>query len=585
MKKLIYIFLFLTFGAHAQEFPCTLIGEGNISTVKLKCVPTAWPNNLEGFHIQRREIGPQSSGAWKQLSKALIIPGISKTNRYENVETSYAEQIRLKKKLDSLIVKGRTKEISLKDFKSNYLSNEGQIENLKMGFLVDFDFALIQGFGFVDRQVPSTGSTYEYGVFAQFTGKTLSSTPSASFTWQQGTRIDLAVDANAKVKRIGRKGKIKVSWKFQSEDLKGKGVTAFKVSRTLNGKSEIIQTKTFISTAYDLAVLQVDDQIDPDAIVTYSAIPFSNMGSEGTGIEVVYSKKSAEIDLLAPELIESNTSAKNEVAMQWTFDSEDEIYLKQFVITRNNIPKNQSKSFLVNPKARSFVDTTLTESGDFNYVIYLLKTNDEKIQGTAFLKRFNYLKTIPQPTDVTGDFKTTDKQNIITLSWKTEPISEELSYRVLIKKPNSDYFSFNSQNTQVNQNSATISVGEFENGYWQIAVRAIDQKGNEGERSAPITILVPSKEIPAVGSIDLKNDNSKALISWNYYAESVPDLAGFRLYQNGQLIANEDQIKASKRTWTTSELSDGKNIFAIEAITLSGISSPQKQGLLKITNE
>ena len=585
MKKLIYIFLLLTFGAYAQEFPCALIGEGSVSTVKLKCLPKTWPANLEGFHIQRREIGPQSSGAWEQLSKSLIIPSISKTNRYENVETSYAEQIRLTQKLDSLILKGRTKEISFKDFKTKYLSSETQIENLKTGFLVDYDFALIQGFGFVDRHVPSTGNTYEYGVFAQFTGKTLNTEPSATFSFKQGTTIDLAVDSKSKVKRIGRKGKVRVTWKFQTEDLKEKGITAFKISRTLHGKSEIIQTKTFISTAYDFAVLQVDDEINPDAIAIYSAIPISNMGSEGIGMDVSYTKQDAEVVLSAPELIETSTSSKNAISMQWTFDSEDEIYLKHFIITRNNIPKNQSKSFLVSPQARSFIDTTLTESGDFNYVIYLLKTNDDKIQGTAFLKRFHYLKTIPQPTDVTGDFKATDKQNIITLNWKSESNSDGLNYRVLIKKPNADYFSYNAQNTQVNQNSATISIGEFENGYWQIAIRAIDPAGNESERSTPITVLVPSKEIPAVGSIDLKNENSKALISWNYYSESVPDLAGFRLYQNGQLIANEDQIKASERAWTTSKLTEGKNIFAIEAITLSGISSPQKQGLLKITNE
>ena len=59
---------------------------------------------------------------------------------------------------------------------------------------------------------------------------------------------------------------------------------------------------------------------------------------------------------------------------------------------------------------------------------------------------------------------------------------------------------------------------------------------------------------------------------WKYPTD-IPDLEGFRIYQNGVLIANEAEIRATQRSWTSTDLESGKYTYQIEAVTTFKILS------------
>ena len=149
-RLLLYIILILSLTAQAQDFSCKLLGEGNGTLVRLKCIPNNWPNTLEGYHIKRRS---NNATAWVAVTQQLIIPKIDGNDTYANIDPAIAEQQRLANKLDSLIAVGRTQETTPQQFYDRYLINQNSLESLKMGFLVDYDLALIQGFGLVDRNM------------------------------------------------------------------------------------------------------------------------------------------------------------------------------------------------------------------------------------------------------------------------------------------------------------------------------------------------------------------------------------------------------------------------------------------------
>ena len=200
-RLIIYILILFSITAPAQDFSCMLLGEGNGTLVRLKCLPDNWPATLEGYHIKRRA---SNSSAWVNVSKQLIVPKIDANDTYANIDPAISEQERLANKVDSLIASGRTQETTPLEFYNRYLINQNSLESLKMGFLVDYDLALIQGFGLVDRNMPPA-EVYEYGLFAKFKNQAVQETPAATFTWTYGDKIDLEVPFSSTIRKTQKR--------------------------------------------------------------------------------------------------------------------------------------------------------------------------------------------------------------------------------------------------------------------------------------------------------------------------------------------------------------------------------------------
>ena len=179
----------LSFGVFSQALDCKLIGEGNGEVVRLKWVASSWPQNLEGFFIKRRSVTNENSSSWTAIHTDIIYPELSVHKSLANVETLASEQKRLNAKLTKMIGEGKARELSRAAFYQEILTNQVQLKNLRIGFVVDYDLALLEGFGLVDRNM-AAGQTYEYGLFAKHSDQAVDDKPTDTFTWKYGSRPD-----------------------------------------------------------------------------------------------------------------------------------------------------------------------------------------------------------------------------------------------------------------------------------------------------------------------------------------------------------------------------------------------------------
>lgn len=581
MKILTFILLFFTFSSFAQDFSCNLIGEGNGNTVRLKCEPTSWPSDLEGFHIKRRSVSSSKKGEWIQLTSSLMQPEINSKNTYSNVEPSVTEQKRLAKKLDSLIQLNRTKEINTTTFYENYLSKPASLKSLAMGFLVDFDFALIQGFGLVDRNIP-TAEKYEYGVFAKFKNKETENTPSATFQWKYGNKLDLDVSYTTKIKKAGRDGQVKVLWNFKTDELKAKTITAFKAyKQTDNGPRVLIKGKTFIDASENMAAFIAEDQIPKESHTIFFAIPITVMGSEGLPFTSSYNIETVEVDFNKLQLSKASQTNQNTISITWEFNSMDEEYLNGFEVLRKTIGTNESKSFPMKVNARQFEDVTLEKSGTYSYQVNLIKKDNSSLEGIPFEVAFLKPEQVAIPTNLTAKYINSTER--IVLNWNSKNPNNK--YKLYIAKPFEPYVMYDSRIPEITSTTYEVPVNELESGIWQFAIKAISASGVESELTPTISVLIPSKSIPVVSNASFSLEGKTGTIKWNYYTDRIPDLAGFRIYKNNELVVDQNQLNASARQWVAPTLTEGRNIFAIEAITTSGVVSPVVTGLIKFKND
>ena len=576
----------MTFSAYAQDFPCDLYGEGSGTVIKLKCIPEAWPADLEGYHIKRRElISKRKSTEWKQLSKVLLQPHISKADDYSNVEPSITEQQRLKEKFDRLLEAGSTSEISTSDFIQNHLNDSSGIGMLTMGFLVDYDYALFQGFGFIDRNVPK-GKTFEYGLFAKFKDQDVQITPTSVYTWKSGTVLDLEVSYESKIKVSRKKNNTKVTWVFDTKELKEKRITAFKVVRQNNaGTQTIIKEKTFIDASIEKAKFVVRDKNSDDVTTgnIYFAIPITTMGTEGKGFRVVYTEETAEIELQqVPEILFSERLADNQLAVEWKFTKEDEQFLEGFYVVRQEKNRAEIDSFFVSSDARRFRDSLLISSGDYTYQVNTFNKNKSTDKGAGFKVSFEFIEKLLPPQEVKGELLLAANKTV-ELKWgKAESKSDTpLKYRIYVATPFRDYLTYSSSIPDVEATTFSYNINQYGSGYWKFAVSTIGKNGKESELSETITVLVPSTSIPPIANAKFTGNGSTGTINWVYYADQVVDLSGFRLYQDGKLVADEQTLTVATRSWTVQNLREGKNNFSLEAITTSGVTSSKINGTIR----
>lgn len=582
--KITALLFLLSFGVFSQALDCKLIGEGNGEVVRLKWVASSWPQNLEGFFIKRRSVSNENSSSWTAIHAALIYPELSVNKSLANVETLASEQKRLNDKLVKMIAEGKARELSRAAFYQEILTNQVQLKNLRIGFVVDYDLALLEGFGLVDRNMPAN-ETYEYGLFAKYNDKPAEDKPVNTFIWKYGSRPDLSLSTETKIKRVGKKGLIDVIWNINTDEMRLKSIAGFLVyKKTGNGKYEKITAAIqFLSLVNKTEQLVYRDQIVEDNIsVSYAAVPVSVMGSEGKFIEINYLKNNLEVLLMSPVLGYMNTVGEEEKPLfEWTFSADDELYIKGFILERKLATDNvyEKVSDLIGKQERKYVDNTVNNKGLYNYRLVTLKNDNSKIEGQATEMNYTFIPKPPVPANLLGKYVAGNNQDFIELSWNASSIGNVIidKYHVYMASPSDNELYDDASFPLVTGTSCKIKVGDYQRGQWKFAVVAITASGKESEQTNAITVFAPSKTVAPVNNTYLQMIDSKAKITWVYFGESIPDLAGFNIYENGELVANESILTSTNKEWTSKALEKGKKYtFEIVALTTYGVVSEKR---------
>ena len=117
------------------------------------------------------------------------------------------------------------------------------------------------------------------------------------------------------------------------------------------------------------------------------------------------------------------------------------------------------------------------------------------------------------------------------------------------------------------------------------AIALVDNNETATIITDTVKVAIPSISLPYLAIWPITTEGRKITINWKY-KNNIADLAGFRVYMNNTLLANEQTVGKELRSWTTKELEPGKYTFQIEAITSFGVVSPRSQKIkAEIKNE
>lgn len=574
MKRFYFLLatMILWLGATAQNINAKLICEsGDGKTVKLLWFLQSWDNNLQSFDIKRKMNG---KGKWEMLNKTPIVPALGLNKNLENVEPDVAEQQRLKEKLQTLIADKKTKEISADVYADKLKTDPKAIQGVAFTIALDYDLALLNGFGVVDRSAED-GNSYEYGLFLS-----TSKEPVSTCSWKYGAKANLdEVATNFSSDIMIKPFNILLKWNANAEKLKTTQAAGFNVYKK-NGIEWTKLNATPVNAPATIDYVFADKTaVNRNNAVTYAIALVSIFGNEGNKTEHIYDPSLHPEEHKAAELGEIKSAGENfkdGFAISWTFPQEYEKYIKGFVIEKNNMPEGYKEVTAVLPaNARSYSEKTFSPPASYvSFRVYALYNDAAKIKGNEQL--FYYLPVIyaPQPKNVAGKWVKENGKTYIDLTWDKQAKNDTLTDGFQLYASNRFDNKMYWENSVPLIEQSTYRYEVFNNNatQYKFIIAAVSKYKAVGAFSDTVVVQTPTASLPKPVIYPYTVDSAKVTLNWTY--PDVADLKGFRVYQNGNLVASEFQLQKGINKFLSPQLQIGATYkFAIRAVTEGGVES------------
>jgi len=572
--------------SHGQQLQVKLQGEGNGDVVRLKWIPQSWPASLEGFIIKRRSSG----SGWISITASTVYPELSLNKPLENVETLPAEQRRLFQKLTGLINAKRAVEISKEQYKAVVLDKPRGLQNLAISFLVDFDFALLNGFGMIDRKIPRA-EIYEYGLFPKYKDSPVAQDPISIFQWKFGDKPNTELTASSDIKRERGNGII-ITWSIDTKIFKERNFVGFHIYKRLNDAKfeKMNQSLILLSVKNNPEYLTQRDTIPVNEKNTYSyaAVPVTQFGTEGTRIEAFFNPALSTATVTIPKLQHvPGISDANKIDFVWDLVQTNEVAILGFQIERKSDASGsyQLVSEVLPPSTRKFSDMQLSKSGYFFYRLKLIGRDKEMLFSNEVVLFYAHSQILPKPVNVSGKVIDEGGKRFVEIRWEASPDTEAQTkgYAIYVGKPTEETLYEDTRIPLITKNSYRHPIDEYASGEWKFAVVGVSTVNDRSEQSEPVTVFVSTKNVPDVNNRKMQLEGGSVKITWVYSVDDLPDLAGFRIFQNGEMVADEKILGAEKREWTSVPLESGKRYrYEIQAVTRFGVESNKTAGQITV---
>jgi len=562
----IIVFLLGISISYAQtETASLLLQSPDGKTVKLIWFFKTWSKDITGFDIKRRE----GQGEWEKLNKSAIYPGVSANKDMAAVETDIAETKRIKAKVQKLISEKKLKEIDTKAYLEKLNGDNSALQGLAYVIALDYDLALANGFAFVDRSV-TRKKKYEYALFIENGGNML-----ASASWQYGDQPDLNVIKDLATVPTAKKGKVQLTWKADTVKMKAAYVAGFNIYR--DGK-KLNQSIVMAAGSSDHTSFSWFDS-SVNSVAQYQVNAVTIFGIEGPRSSYSYNVgdhpdeyKSAEVGEISSE----GDNFSNGIKVAWTFPKEYEKYLAGFYVEKDNMPAGYKQvSELVNANARSFVDKTPSPVASYiRFRVITIYKDQTRIESQQ--KLYYYFPTVkpPKPQHLTAKWVKENGKLMVDLSWDEKAKDDTLteSYIIYASNPVSNKFYQEAGLEPIKGHNYKYEIQYESASQYKFCVAALSIYKTESLLSDTAKVLVPSLQLPYPAISNTTLDSNKVTISWNY--PDIWDLKGFRIYQNGNIVASEYELHKDAKFFTTPGLKWGANYsFSVQAVSETGVVS------------
>lgn len=577
MGKKIFILsaLFTIIGVFGYSQNTVLMGEGNRNEVRLMWLIRSWPVNANGFDVKRRA----GSGEWQKLNSQTIIPEISAAKEYSNIDADKNNAARLKEKAGKMISEKRIKPVTSPEYINKINTDTSAAKGMAISFSLDYDFALMNGFGFIDRNVPAAAE-YEYGVFANGQAQ-----PLATFKWKYGTTANLDLKYELKFDKIPGKSEVQLRWNFSSKDVKKTSVKGFNVYKISGaGFVRLNSSLIMVPVSGDSSRCTYSDKTAAEkSITTYAVAPVSLFDFEGEKKQSDYNPADF-IFPAAPKITNAASVQKEQsqdINISWDYEAAAEAALSGFQVERADLPAKVFKavSNVLTADKRSFVDATAKVNGAYyQYRVASISKKKQKFYSNEILVYFEAIIKPVKPKGGSGKFVTQANKKYINLSWGNKESNDTVTkgYYLYANFPPGKQLVYKGSIPLIKTNSYQYEVFNSEAATYKFQVAAVNKSGQESDPSDTITVFCPTQDMPFVNVWPFRVDSNRVTLFWNY--EDVTDLKHFKVYQDSKQVGtvekNARNTVKEPFSWTSPALEYGKTYnFEVMSVSESGIES------------
>ena len=535
-------------------------------TVKLLWFIKKWNSNITGFDIKRKE----GLKDWQKLNSGAILPEFTRKKKLSIVESDKNEESRIKAKLYDMLSTGNISEIGNKDYIERLNSDDKAVQDIAIMIAHDYDLALINGFAYVDRTVTKKVE-YQYGLFIAGTDVLLD-----SVAWNYGQIPDLNVVREITSNATPGRNGIRIIWSGDAGKMKTGDVAGFNIYREgirLN-TVPIVASNTkdlFEFTWYDKTATS-------DAPTQYSISAESMFDIEGMIRSYKYDpadhpreyKKAA-----VTEITSLGYYFKEGIAVKWVFPKDQERFIKGFYVEKDNMPDGYKQvNSIVAPSVRSITDTSTSPvSGYIRFRVVVVYNDQTSLAGTEKLYNYFPMRKPPVPQNVTAKALKEGNKFVVNLYWDPAMNGDSATdfYKLYVSDPVSNKLDAVVENKPLYKNSFTYVIDHGTAYNYKFCVSSVNKNNVESALSDTVFVRIPSVELPVPIITKVFTDGGKAIIQWEY--PDIADLKGFKLFQNKNIIAGENEINKNQRVFTTTKLENGSFQFNIQAVAENGVTS------------
>jgi hypothetical protein len=537
-------------------------------TVKLVWSMNSLPAGFTGFEIRRKD----GIGDWHTLNKVALLPGISQKKDLSPFESDNAEATRIREKLRDMLSAGKLKEYDFSVFSEKWSARDKDVLDVLQMASVNFDIAVISGFGFVDHSVIQK-MEYQYGLFLKGGDK-----PIAKTKWNFGAIPDLDAVKEITSKALRSSRGIQLLWTADLARVRSGYVSGFNVyKRGIRLNDRPIQPSGGKEKA---EYTFTDAGADPGVADQYSISAESLFGIEGNIRTYEYDPADHPKEYVKPVVTKITSLGfyfKEGIEVKWTYPKDQERFIKGFVVEKDNMPAGYTAVSDVLPEdARIFVDETSSPvSSALRIRVNAVYWDKTVVNGAELLYSYFPLLDPPRPINTKAVVGGDARKPAVKITW--DPIingdSVTRNYHVYMYPAAGGKVEALNDKVPVRQSSFSYPIPRGSSSVLRFYVVAEGRSGGFSNPGDTVQVVTPTTVMPAVTVTKAVAEGNDAVVQWHF--GDVSDLAGFRISDGSTLVADEKVLTAGVRYYTIKGAASAgaEHNYTVRAVSASGVIS------------
>lgn len=276
-------------------------------------------------------------------------------------------------------------------------------------------------------------------------------------------------------------------------------------------------------------------------------------------------------------LSHETTDEETTVTLTWTLDKSFNHLIENFVVYRKKKMFGDPVTLgTVDSKNRKYVDKSIEHTGNYYYEVEAVPKKGMRIKTNS---EYVYKKIVNKPkapSGLSGKVSLEGETHFVNLSWDKHTDPSVVGYHLYTDGVMSGGLALEGSIGTIEASNYKYEIPQRFGANYRFAVSAVKEDGAESDIVDTLNIFVPSKSLPKVNIWPIDKQANVITLNWKYNHE-IEDHAGFRLYQNGELIADESELTTDATQWKSPELDPGKYAYTIEAVSRSDVASEPSQ--------